>query len=554
MDLFNLMARLGLDDKEYEQGLDKAGKSASSFSSKAGVAFKAAGKAILAFVGAVTAVTGAVTGLIIKTINYGDEIDKQSQKLGLSAEAYQKWSIAAEMAGSDAATLQTGIRQLTKFTQDLTDGQGEALLALQDLGIGYEDFMNASPDDQLMMVVEAMQGLETSTKKTELAQQLFGQRAYQELMPLLNQEKGSIDDLFDSYEDLGLIMSEEMSKKSAELNDKMTILTKQFQMLGVQIGVGLYPQVELFVDGMSAILKGNYDEGIDQIGEAIVGLVDKAANALPQVLDTLGTVVLKMLDMILEVIADPKFIQNLLGAIETLLFKIIDMLPSLVDTLFDLMFAIVDAILDMDWSDIILRLFDALIEIITVQLPDFVMKIISLITSGKIFATIGKIGIAIGQAIVNGIISIIESGINGIIDGISKIWTWLGIKGLEHISLPRVSWLAEGGLMDELGTIYVAGEKGAEIVATGAQGTGVANVEQIEQAVFNANERSNRQLAAAVVNGIVQGVGRRGSSVTMPERISVTIDGREFKTAVVDATNSKQSQRGRKTLNEVTGY
>lgn len=50
---------------------------------------------------------------------------------------------------------------------------------------------------------------------------------------------------------------------------------------------------------------------------------------------------------------------------------------------------------------------------------------------------------------------------------------------------------ADGGMMDTTfqgtGTLYaIAGESGAEIVATGSKGTGVTNVEQIEQAFYNA--------------------------------------------------------------------
>ena len=50
---------------------------------------------------------------------------------------------------------------------------------------------------------------------------------------------------------------------------------------------------------------------------------------------------------------------------------------------------------------------------------------------------------------------------------------------------------ANGGIMEGAGTLYsLAGESGAEIVAQGSQGTGVANVKQIAEAVYQGQMRA----------------------------------------------------------------
>lgn len=54
-----------------------------------------------------------------------------------------------------------------------------------------------------------------------------------------------------------------------------------------------------------------------------------------------------------------------------------------------------------------------------------------------------------------------------------------------------VKKFANGGIIDGAGTMYaVAGESGAEIVAQGSQGTGVANVKQIAEAVYQGQMRA----------------------------------------------------------------
>lgn len=67
-----------------------------------------------------------------------------------------------------------------------------------------------------------------------------------------------------------------------------------------------------------------------------------------------------------------------------------------------------------------------------------------------------------------------------------------------------VSQHANGGMFEGTGTIYhQAGEAGAEIVATGSRGTGVANVQQIEEAFYNALYKYNAAKQSQVGGDVV---------------------------------------------------
>lgn len=62
---------------------------------------------------------------------------------------------------------------------------------------------------------------------------------------------------------------------------------------------------------------------------------------------------------------------------------------------------------------------------------------------------------------------------------------------------------AKGGIMEGAGTLYtMAGENGAEIVAQGSQGTGVANVEQIAEAEYRGTLRALYEYGAAQNGGM----------------------------------------------------
>ena len=91
MDVFDLAATLTLDTSKYESGLNGAAGMAKGIGSKIGSALKTATLVTGALAAAGAAVTGAFVASARKTADFGDKVDKMSQKLGLSTDAYQKW-------------------------------------------------------------------------------------------------------------------------------------------------------------------------------------------------------------------------------------------------------------------------------------------------------------------------------------------------------------------------------------------------------------------------------------------------------------------------------
>lgn len=573
MNLFNLFATLTLDNSEYEKKINESGKSASSMSSKMGTAFKTAGRVIGATVTAIAAVTTAIAALAVKTVDYMGDIDDNAQRVGMSTDAYQKWAYAMQLAGGDASTLQVVMRELTTFTNELSAGQGDALLTLQKLGIGYEDFMALPVDQQLQAIIEGLQGMESQTDKTTIAQEIFGNRAYQQLMPILNQEKGYVDDLFESMEDLGLVIGDDVVKAGAALGDKLDQLKLTFKTVGASIMSDLFPQIELVVEGLTGMATGAEDAG-DKFVEGIVGIVDKLTSALPTLIDIAGNLLVEVLSGIISAL--PSMVPNIIEVLEALLFKVIEVLPTLTQSVADIAVALVDALLKVDWTSLLINLFEALIEIAYVQLPNMLLDalisifdtVINLFTTKDGLKSLAEFGKNLGEALINGWITAIESGINlavkalnAITGGISKIWTWTGadpIPQIPNVSIPRVDF-ADGGMIDDLnlGTYYLAraGEDGAEIVAQGSRGTGVANVEQIADAQYMAMNEYDvkgeiQRATVAIVNGITNAINGAGGATN----VNVRIGDREFKNYVVQVVNDTLKAQGRKTLNTITAY
>lgn len=573
MNLFNLFATLTLDNSDYEKKLDQSQKSAGSFSSKIGTAFKTGVRAVAGFVTGVAAASAAIGALVVKFVDAGSEIDDNAQKLGISTESYQYWSLVLQRAGSDASNLSMVIRNLTTFTNELSTGQGDALLTLQKLGIGYEEFMAMSTEEQLYAIVEALQGVESQTDKVQLAQEIFGNRVYQELLPLLGMQQGSLEDLQDEFEGLGLIIEDEAIKQTAALGDKFDNLTNSFKVGAFAIATELLPEIELITDGLMGLASGS-DDAMQSLTDGLVGLIDKIATSLPTIIQTAGDLLLQVITGLADVLSDPTVIQALVDVVENLLFKVVEILPTLTQSLMDIAVALVDGLLHLDWGTLIIKLLESLLEIVLVQLPnmlfDVLMSVFNLVLS--LFTkdglkTLAEFGLTLAETMINGLIAGVESGlnivikgINSVLKGISKAWDWTGfipsIPDIPLISIPRVDF-AEGGMFNELGTMYLAraGEDGAEIVAQGRRGTGVANVEQIADAQYMAMQDYDlrgaiQNAAVAIVNGIVTGLGNQDNNT----EITVRIGDKDFNSYVVNTVNNTLRAQGRKSLRTITAY
>ena len=643
MNLFNLFATLTLDNSEYEKKLDKRQKSAGSFSSKVGTAFKTGARAVAGFVTGVAAIGAAIGGLVLKMVDAGSEIDDNAQKIGFSTEAYQYWSLVMQRIGTDASTLSLAIRNMTTFTQNLADGQGDALLTLQKLGIGYEEFMAMTPEDQFYTLIDALQGMTDETEKTQIAQEIFGNRVYQELLPLLGMEQGSLEDLRNEFESLGLIMSDDMVKSIAAVGDKLDNLGNLFKVMGLNIAVDFLPEINNILDAFTALVTGSssVEDAMQMIADSFVNVIKKIANAAPNIIEAAGNLILNVLVGILDVIADPEVVGALLNVLMSLLDTAIELIPTLLNSLLNFATALVLALLDLDWNNLIRTILDALLEIAAKLIPNLITSILDILVAlietlvtvipqaisdlfvfaseliktlmnvlleldwgnflanfintildiafnilpnaivnmlFSVFETVFDLfftregrqlfvdfGKNLAESLINGLISVVENGVNLIIDGLNNLLS-IKIAGKEiiganipHISLPRVDF-AEGGMFPEgMGTLYaLAGESGAEIVASGARGTGVANIEQIADAQYMAMRDYDlrgaiQEAAVAIVNGIVDGLSETDEgNGNVP--IIVQIGDKNFNGYITNAVNSTLRAQGRKSLNTVTAY
>ena len=118
---------------------------------KVGQVVKGVGVAMAAAVAAIgTAAVAAgkkLWNMASETAQAGDEIDKTSQKLGLSAEAYQEWDYVLGQAGVDITSMTTGLKTMTNQIDDAKNGSVQAQERFKKLGISMSDLQSMSRED-----------------------------------------------------------------------------------------------------------------------------------------------------------------------------------------------------------------------------------------------------------------------------------------------------------------------------------------------------------------------------------------------------------------------
>lgn len=247
------------------------GAFASINKSLAGLQSSAMGvKSALAAVGAI-GVGGAFIALAKSTIDAADNLNKLSQRVGVSVENLSKLQYAAKLSDLSTDQLGDGLRRLAVNLQAAGRGSGEAIEAFRALGFSQRELLNPSPDQALNRLAESFAGIQDGAGKTALAVQIFG-RSGADLIPLLNQGSAGLKAMGDEATRLGLVVSSQAARAAEEFNDNLTRLSAQATAFGIQLGNVALPAISQLTLEMRAAVQaaGGFTQGLTTLlaGEA----------------------------------------------------------------------------------------------------------------------------------------------------------------------------------------------------------------------------------------------------------------------------------------------
>ena len=272
---------------------EKTGQeSGSKFSSSL---VKGIGAGSVAVAGAVAGVSGALIKTAGDTAAYGDQIDKASQKLGVSSTFYQEWQAVLQHSGTDMDKMSATFKKLATASQDASADQQAAF---EKLGLSMDDVSKMSPEELFTRVISGLQGMEEGTERTSLATTLLGKGAM-EMGALLNTSSEDTQAMIDKVHDLGGVMGEDAVKASARYQDSLQDMQTAFDGIKNGVGAKLLPVLADFMDNVADFITNtDLTPLTDMVGKAVDGLgnfisnldIEAIGNTFQTVVTTIGEV------------------------------------------------------------------------------------------------------------------------------------------------------------------------------------------------------------------------------------------------------------------------
>lgn len=438
-----------------KEGLSKIGEVAKKAAEIAATAIAAIGTAAIA-------AAKKIASLAKETAEYGDTVDKESQKLGISAELYQELDYAMQRNGGEISDLSKGVKNITKDLAAYANGTESAADKYAKLGVSMKNADGSMKSEQQMLLdtIQALADMTDETQRDAAAQEIFGKSAA-ELKPLLNSGADGIKSLMDEAKQYGMVMSDEGVKASAAFQDSLTRLNGTLNGFKNNLMAEVLPSLTKMSDGFALLVAGGdgaeekLQEGLDEfigkldemipkflefleklIDMLLPKLITLLLNLVPRLLETISKIITSLLEKlksnsdkfekaISEILTSviqfvgenlPKLVEMAIIIIKTIAKALIENLPLLIDSSLEILFAVIDLILD-NLDEIIELALKLIITLATgliqalpkllAKVPEIIVKLTTELTKPEMLMMIIKSAITLVLELAKGLIQAI---------------------------------------------------------------------------------------------------------------------------------------------------
>ena len=204
----------------------------------------------------------AFKNMVSGSINAIDAVDKLAKSTGISTEGLQVFGLAAQKAGVDQIALSGAFGRMSKRLAEASQGFGEALPALERLGLSAQDLMKLAPEEQFLKIGEAIGGLTTQGEQAAAAFKIFSDQGLR-LVPLFADINAQTEAARAELEKFGGILSSQQIAGTVALKDNLTDVSQIFSNIINQVTANLAPAINAVVD--------SFKEFVGSAGGANIG-------------------------------------------------------------------------------------------------------------------------------------------------------------------------------------------------------------------------------------------------------------------------------------------
>ncbi|WP_254877537.1 phage tail tape measure protein [Cronobacter muytjensii] len=279
----DLIAKVG----GFVSGMDKAERASSKWRKQVESDVKAAGSAIAtigsAAAGAAIAVSSAGIVLLKSTSDQITEADRWAKSLKLSTQELLAWQFAAEKAGVSGDQMADIFKDIgDKIGDAVLNKSGEAVDALNALGLSAGKLSKTTPDKQLLAIGEALGKINTNAEKTNILESLGNDLS--KLLPLFDNNNQKLKQFIQLSKDYGVAPDPKSIDDLVKVNQFFQDLEAQASGLKMEIAAGL-AKVDLspLQTGLDDLKKTFTDpavlQGLSELVGGVASLVGWLGNA-----------------------------------------------------------------------------------------------------------------------------------------------------------------------------------------------------------------------------------------------------------------------------------
>ena len=381
---------------------------------------------------AASAISDTAQEMITGAAEYGDTIDKMSQKMGMSSDAYQEWDFVLQHCGASIESLKPAMKTLATAAENGSD-------AFAQLGISQEQIAGMSQEQLFDATIAGLQNVTDETQRTYLAGKLLGKGAT-ELGPLLNTSADDVADMRAQVHDLGGVMGSDAVKAAAAYQDSLQNMQYAFSGLKNNISGELLPTLTLIMDGVTKMLTGGGDEVAAAVGDLVVSLSGQLTAQAPRMMSVALTFIAALVTGLLSALPDLTGTSvELVGA---LLLGIAEQLPGIITAAMSALLGIVDTITSPESITLLIQaamqLMLALARGLIAAIPQLIDAVPGIITNlvESFYAMLPEIigvGIEIVIALASGLVSnaghiiaavprLVETIVRGFLAAVKSYW------------------------------------------------------------------------------------------------------------------------------------
>jgi hypothetical protein len=216
-------------DKAFAAAMDKNAKRIANFAKNAnkdlGVAsagFDKLAKGVAAF--ATIAAIQQLGTMVRDAANKLGDLKDASEAIGITTDAMQELTYAAQLSGVSADLLQTSLAKLSKNLGDAAMGGSAAKKALDTLGLSGASLASMPLDKALGAVADKMSMIENPAQRAALATELFGKSGLA-MVNMLADGSAGLNAMAIEAQSLGVVINRDVIANAAEAADKLDAMS-----------------------------------------------------------------------------------------------------------------------------------------------------------------------------------------------------------------------------------------------------------------------------------------------------------------------------------------